>query len=110
MAAVQSSPADDRLWCLECQGPDEISAAPDRATAMRWAAAYTLWWLATNPVPHPYDPVITHAVAEWPGSAESHAIDLAKSEAMHNRFADLWLPADWHQRRGAPAVKVIRHG
>lgn len=62
------------LWCLHIPGPDDVFAAPDRATADRWAEqhnasldrAFWGWGWPTREA-------MTGVVIEYPWSAERHA-------------------------------------
>ena len=74
------------LWCCHVRGPDDVYAAPDYETALKWADM-------TNAInrrgrggkiesPASYDDCLLKAVpALWPWSPESHAEGLPKSIA-----------------------------
>lgn len=77
-------PADEPLWAVHVHGPDDILAAPDKATAERNAKALNDWYAARTKEPD-FDPDTfprVHAeVIPYPGSRESHAKALAEQEA-----------------------------
>jgi hypothetical protein len=72
------------LWCCHVRGPDDVHAAPDYETALKWAdLTNALNWRGkggeTAPPPS-YDECLLKAVpAPWPYSAEAHAADMPKS-------------------------------
>lgn len=69
------------LWCCHVRGPDDVYAAPDYETALKWAdMTNALNWRGHHPLS--YDDCLIKAVpAPWPYSAESHAENLPKSIA-----------------------------
>lgn len=74
------------LWCCHIRGPDDVHAAPDYETALKWAdTVNALNWRAGNggvktPDPVSFEDCLLKAVpAVWPHSAQSHAEDLPKS-------------------------------
>ena len=69
----------DILWCCHVRGPDDVHAAPDYDTALRWAdITNALNWRGHTP--ESYDDCLLKAVpAIWPWSAEAHAENLPKS-------------------------------
>lgn len=76
----------DILWCCHVRGPDDVHAAPDYATALKWAdISNAINWrgLGGKTVPPAsYDECLIKAVpAVWPYTAEQHAEDLPKSVA-----------------------------
>lgn len=81
--------ADDKiLWCCHVRGPDDLYAAPDYETALKWADMLNATnWRAENPAVRIKDPtsfedcLIKAVPALWPYSSESHAEDLPKSIA-----------------------------
>lgn len=59
----------DILWCCHIRGPDDVHAAPDYETALKWADMVNA-----------YGDCLPGAVpAIWPWSDEAHAEDLPKS-------------------------------
>ncbi len=71
----------DILWCCHVRGPDDVHAAPDYATALKWADYLLDLDRATDHHKDPWLPYFSAIVAPWPYSAESHAEDLPKSMA-----------------------------
>jgi hypothetical protein len=74
------------LWCCHIRGPDDVHAAPDYETAVKWAdITNALNWRGLGgkiEAPTSYDDCLLKAVpAPWPWSAEKHAEDLPKSIA-----------------------------
>lgn len=75
------------LWCCHARGPDDVYAAPDYETALKWSDILneTNWWKPENPAlaikpPASFQDCLIKAVpAPWPHSPESHAEDLPKS-------------------------------
>jgi hypothetical protein len=73
------------LWCCHVRGPDDVYAAPDYETALKWAdETNAINWRGLGgkiEPPASYDDCLLKAVpALWPHSPESHAEDLPKSE------------------------------
>jgi hypothetical protein len=74
----------DILWCCHVRGPDDVHAAPDYATALKWSDALTEF---DRNISTPdgkgasgvFTPFMNAVPAVWPHSAESHAEDLPKS-------------------------------
>lgn len=63
------------LWCLHIPGPDDVFAAPDRATADRWAEQHNA--ALDRACRHwPSREAMTGGVIEYPWSAERHAEDV----------------------------------
>lgn len=93
---ARMTPADGgaALWCVHVAGPDEMIPAPDRATAARWAAQYTVWWYRLNPFPEENDPAMSWAAVRWPYDAMSHADRLAQS-VSENTFPQDPLEMNW---------------
>lgn len=60
-------------------GMDDVHPAPDRMTAQRWAAEWTVFWNRERPEPREGDPIMSFVVAPWPGSADAHAAGLDRS-------------------------------
>lgn len=83
-----NAPVDNRLWCMHVSGMDEVHPAPDRATAQRWAAQFTVAHYRRNPSAHPFDPVMNFTVQEWPHAADRHAEGLAASIAANTWLVD----------------------
>lgn len=82
----------DILWCCHVRGPDDVHAAPDYATALKWSdISNAINWRGlggTVVPPASYDDCLLKAApAVWPWSAESHAESLPKS------IADWTIPA-----------------
>jgi hypothetical protein len=76
------------LWCVHIPGPDDLHAAPDRATAKRMASEHNTWldqkyWEESINFggDWPTRVACTAVVIEWPWSAESHATALMREEA-----------------------------
>ena len=71
------------LWCCHARGPDDVYAAPDYETALKWSDMLnSINWDAKTGVPFSWnDCLIKAAPAKWPYSAESHAKDLPRSVA-----------------------------
>jgi hypothetical protein len=73
------------LWCLHTIGPDDVNAAPDFDTAVRWAAYHNAqterYTVERGMQNDPHWPFVRSVVAIWPGTAEAHAEDLPKSIA-----------------------------
>ena len=75
------------LWCCHARGPDDVYAAPDYETALRWSDVLneTNWRSGSGlKIPNPVsyaDCLIKAVPAPWPHSPESHAEDLPKSIA-----------------------------
>lgn len=69
----------DILWCCHVRVPDDVHAAPDYATALKWAdLTNALDWRGQPPVS--FEDCLLKAVpALWPWTAEAHAEDLPKS-------------------------------
>lgn len=68
-----------RLWAIHVEGPDDIVAMPDRATAEAKAAEVNAIaeMLRNRPTASELDPHLSAAVIEWPGTAVEHTADLA---------------------------------
>lgn len=74
----------DILWCCHVRGPDDVHAAPDYNTALKWSDTLNEinWKGPTGLPPTSYDEFLIKAgPAIWPWSAASHAEDLPKSIA-----------------------------
>lgn len=74
----------DILWCCHVRGSDDVHAAPDYATALKWSDLLNAvnWDSPRRTVrpPASYRDCLIKAVpAIWPWSAEQHAADLRKS-------------------------------
>jgi hypothetical protein len=70
----------DTLWAVHVEGPDDILAMPDRATADIKADEINgiAQMLRNRPDASPNDPRISAKVIEWDGTAEEHAEYLAE--------------------------------
>jgi hypothetical protein len=74
----------DILWCCHVRGPDDVHAAPDYATALKWSDSIAELdrKMATEDGKGAFGictPFMNAVPAVWPHSAESHATDLPKS-------------------------------
>ena len=74
------------LWCNHIRGPDDIFAAPDKATADARAAEHNAWldrkfWDGEMEFGGnwPERESCTMQVIEWPHDAASHAKDLTEN-------------------------------
>ncbi len=69
------------LWCVHIQGPDDLIAFPDQASAEREAAVINeaMERHAATREPSPNWPTLKAVAAVWPWSAEAHAADLARN-------------------------------
>lgn len=78
----------DILWCCHVRGPDDVHAAPDYETALKWSD-----YMNDTFGPHTRTdenfPIIRAAPAIWPWSAEAHAENLPKSIRGFTRRCDL---------------------
>lgn len=75
-AAVEQATAQDELWAVHAQGPDELYAAFSRADAEQHAAAL-------NALPMPDDIHVSAVVIVSPWSAAEHWKYLAEQEREH---------------------------
>jgi len=78
----------DPLWCVHVPGPDDLWAEPSYAAAVATADRFNAmvrWKLAEQPVSENDPPVasLLAVVILWPGSAESHATELARGDARY---------------------------
>lgn len=74
----------DILWCCHVRGPDDLYAAPDYATALRWSDAMNAlnWCAGKHGTPTSYDDCLVKAApAIWPYGAKSHAENIPASVA-----------------------------
>jgi hypothetical protein len=76
----------DILWCCHVRGPDDVYAAPDYDTALKWSDVLNAinWRGLRGAVvpPSSYDDcLIKAAPGIWPWSAEAHAENMPKSIA-----------------------------
>ncbi|MET3481602.1 hypothetical protein [Methylobacterium sp. 1973] len=88
----EAEQADNRLWYMHIQGPDDVHAAPDFWTALAWAAELNTAiaqkaakenWAADGNYPH------TQAVVRrWTWSATEHATMLARELAERQEHAE----------------------
>jgi hypothetical protein len=70
------------LWCCHVRGPDDVHAAPDYETALKWSDMVNEWSAKTNEGVKQEDQVWAKAApALWPWSPENHAEALPKSIA-----------------------------
>jgi hypothetical protein len=74
---------DAELWAIHVQGPDDIIAAADKASAEQRAKAINDWYAARTQEPD-FDPRtyprIHAAVIAWPYAGEAHAEALREQE------------------------------
>lgn len=75
-AAVEPAPAQDELWAVHAQGPDELYAAFSREDAEQHAAAL-------NALPMPAGIQVSSVVIASPWSAAEHWKYLAEQEREH---------------------------
>lgn len=74
------------LWCCHVRGPDDVYAAPDYETALKWSDIVNeVNWRGLkgkiNP-PKSWDACLCKAApAVWPWSAEAHASNIPNSIA-----------------------------
>lgn len=66
------------LLCVNVLGPDDIYACASRAEAEKLAEEMNAHIAALPDKDHPNWPRLSAIVAPWPGSAKSHAEDLAR--------------------------------
>jgi hypothetical protein len=83
---TETKNATDILWCCHVRGPDDVHAAPDYATALKWSdLVNSCNWRGlrgTTKPPLSWDDCLLKAApAVWPWTAESHADSLPKSIA-----------------------------
>ena len=76
----------DILWCCHIRGPDDVHAAPDYETALKWSdMTNEMNWRGRRGKivpPESWDACLLKAApAVWPWSAEAHAADMPKSIA-----------------------------
>jgi hypothetical protein len=76
LAAVKPAPAQDELWAVHAQGPDELYAAFSREDAEQHAAAL-------NALPMPAGIQVSAVVIASPWSAAEHWKYLAEQEREH---------------------------
>jgi hypothetical protein len=71
----------DILWCCHVRGPDDVHAAPDYETALKWSDSLTVRDREMVDAGEcvPLLPFLNAVLAVWPHSAESHASDIPKS-------------------------------
>lgn len=67
---LRSAGADQTLWCMHVIGPDDLHAAPSREMAEAACGWYTERFKD--------HPEVRFEVIPWPGSAESHAKNVAQ--------------------------------
>jgi hypothetical protein len=78
----RAAAADTILWCCHVRGPDDVHAAPDYKTALKWSDIINEWSRKANKGVKEEDELWARATpALWPWSPESHAEDLPKSIA-----------------------------
>lgn len=80
--------AEQTLWMLHIQGPDDVVAAPSKAQAEKVAAAFNAYWgewlgkkraesVAEGKNPDHW-PSINAVVVEWDSTAKAHAKSVAQ--------------------------------
>ena len=84
MSEPHNEAAKAVLWCCHVRGPDDVHAAPDYETALKWAdMTNAINWRGIGgkiDPPASYDDCLLKAVpAPWPWSAEAHAENMPKS-------------------------------
>lgn len=67
----------DILWCCHVRGPDEVYAAPNYETALRWADICLT--MDRKPRRNENEPYLSAVVAPYPHGAASFAENLPKS-------------------------------
>lgn len=81
---------DNKLWCVNVRGPDDLYAMPSMAAALECANMMNVYFATRGLCEFdPLDPVIFAVAIEWPYSAESHgdAIrDASPSPALPKNF------------------------
>jgi hypothetical protein len=89
MTGATQNPTDI-LWCCHVRGPDDVHAAPDYATALKWCDSLTSRDRDMVDAGEcvPLLPFLNAVPAVWPHSAESHATDLPKSIAYFSAPAE----------------------
>jgi hypothetical protein len=95
--AEEHKPFGDILWCCHVRGPDDIYAAPDYETAVKWADITNSYnWrgrAGKNEPPESYADCLLKAMpAIYPGTAEEHAAAVLKS--IHDFTPRNQLPPD----------------
>ena len=86
-----AAPPCTALWCVNVQGPDDIVAMPDYVSAIKVANKFNEFWLRMKQERGQtiHDPRMWATPIEWPGSAQSHAENLASpSEEYEAIIAD----------------------
>ena len=78
----------DPLWCVHVPGPDELWAEPSYAAAVATADRFNAMVrrkLAEQALGENDPPLasLLAVVTLWPGSAESHAAELARGDARY---------------------------
>ena len=70
----------EALWAIHVEGPDDVVAMPDEATARRHAKAINELYerFARRPDASPVDGRWDASVIEWPFHAHEHAGELAR--------------------------------
>lgn len=66
------------LWAIHIQGPDDLFAMPSKEAAESHAEILNKEFKARKSDRGENYPTITVAVIPWPGSAESHASNMAE--------------------------------
>lgn len=77
------TPPTPSLWCCHVIGPDDVHAAPDYETALRWAVMLNRVMASIEPSPldDPNMPLCVAQVEPWAGDSASHAAALPASIA-----------------------------
>jgi hypothetical protein len=78
----------DTLWCVHILGPDDLFAEPSFVAAVEVVErfnAYVRRRVAECPLTADDAPLtsLLAVVVPWPGSAESHAAELARGDARY---------------------------
>ena len=71
-------PADGGLWCFHLPGPDDVYAAPSFVDAQVLVTVWNAYVESDSLIKLTPGPKVAAVVAQWPHSAESHALDVAQ--------------------------------
>jgi hypothetical protein len=86
------------LWCCHVRGPDDVYAAPDYETALRWSDIMNEcnWMRGKDRQPPSSwaDCLIKASPAIWPWSAQAHRANVPRS------VRDFALPTPTAQQEG----------
>jgi hypothetical protein len=90
MMSEMNEATDNKLWCVNVHGPDDLYAMPNRAAALECANMMNVYF-ATRELCE-FDPVICAVAIEWPYSAESHGDALRDASPSPALPANFGLP------------------